>query len=822
MIQIIKDTRPWFFLQTAHSTYGMRVLETGHLEHLYYGERITVDEEDPSSCTPLVMQRAFAPGNTCVYDKEHPQISLEDVCLEAGTCGRGDIREPFLEVRFTDGSVTSDFTFVSSEVLTLKDSEQRLQASGLPHAYCEGETDPAECLQIILQDVTNHLELQLFYTVFSDCDVITRSACLINHSDADVTIERCMSAQLDLTEDYSTVTHFSGAWAREMHREQIALSSGKFVSSSYTGTSSNRANPFLILSLKDTCETSGSCIGSHLIYSGNHYEALEKDSYGKLRFVTGIHPRSFSWKLAPEEKFFTPEAVLSFSAKGFRRLSGQLHSFIREHIVRGVWKHRPRPVLLNSWEACYFKIDEKKLLQLAKAGKDAGIELFVMDDGWFLGRNDDTSSLGDWEPDPKKLPGGIASLSKKIRELGMDFGIWVEPEMISENSNLYKEHPEWAMTIPGHPHSEGRNQRILDLCNPEVRQYVIDQMTKVFSSGDIRYVKWDMNRIFSDVYAPSLPAERQGETAHRYVLGLYQIMEELTARFPEILFEGCSAGGNRFDLGILCYFPQIWASDNTDALCRTEIQNNYSYGYPLSVFTAHVSSCPNHQTLRITPLESRFQVASFGVLGYECNLKDLSKKELQEIKDQITLYKKWREVLQFGTFYRGQENASSDGETLSWTCVSPDGRRAVGLFFQRLTTPNQPHACYRPAGLLPDVKYHFYSRNIQYNLKDFGDLVNTVSPVHIKQGSALQELLSRFVNMEGEKEDLTAYGDTLMRAGIALKPAFAGTGYNSDTRLFPDFSSRMYFMEAVEEASQPSEISGTVAAPEPEVIAGDA
>ena len=798
MIQIVKDTRPWFFLQTTHSTYGMRVMETGHLEHLYYGERITVDTQDPSSCAPLVIQRAFAPGNTCIYTKEQPQISMEDVCLEVGTCGKGDIREPFLEVCFTDGSVTSDFTFVSFEVLTLKDRDERMQASGLPHSYSEEESSSAKCLHIILQDATNRLELQLFYTVYEDCDVITRSACLLNRSDTFVTIERCMSAQLDLTEDYSEVTHFSGAWAREMHREQITLSSGKFVNSSYTGTSSNRANPFVILSPENTCETSGSCISCNLIYSGNHYEALEKDSYGKFRFVAGINPRSFSWQLAPGEVFYTPEAVLNFSADGFRGLSGQLHSFIREHIVRGVWKHKPRPVLLNSWEACYFKIDEKKLLQLAKAGKDAGIELFVMDDGWFLGRNNDTSSLGDWEPDPKKLPGGIASLSKKIKELGMDFGIWVEPEMISENSNLYKGHPDWAMKIPGHPHSEGRNQCILDLCNPEVRKYVIEEMTRVFSSGEIRYVKWDMNRNFSDIYSPYLPAAKQGETAHRYVLGLYQIMEELTTRFPKILFEGCSAGGNRFDLGILCYFPQIWASDNTDALCRTGIQNSYSYGYPLSVFTAHVSSCPNHQTLRITPLETRFQVASFGILGYECNLKDLSGSDLNAIREQIAFYKKWRDVFQFGSFYRGAENEASDSETLSWTCVSPDGRRAVGLFFRRLTVPNQSHDWYRPVGLLPDVKYHFYGRNIKYNLKDFGDLVNTVSPIHIKQGSALQEILSRFVNMDGEKEDLTAYGDTLMRAGIALKPAFAGTGYNSDTRLFPDFSSRIYFMEAVE------------------------
>ena len=797
MIQVIKDKKLWFFLQTAHSTYGMRVMETGHLEHLYYGSRITVKEEDVSSCAPLVILRAFAPGNTCIYDKEHSAISLEDVCLEVGTLGKGDIREPFLEVRFPDGSVTSDFTFHSYEAFLWNQGE-KLKASGLPHAY--DESGRAECLQINLQYVTNHLELQLFYTVFEDCDVITRSACLINHADSAVTVERCLSAQLDLPGEYSTVTHFSGAWAREMHQEQIRLSSGKFVNSSYTGTSSNRANPFMILSRPNTCETYGACIGCHLLYSGNHYEALEKDSYGKLRFVSGINPRSFSWQLPPEGSFYTPEAVISYCDDGFRGLSGQLHSFVREHIVRGIWKHKTRPVLLNSWEACYFKIDERKLLQLAKAGKEVGIELFVMDDGWFAGRNDDTSSLGDWKADPEKLPGGIASLSKKIKALGMDFGIWVEPEMISENSRLYKEHPDWCMDIPGHSHSEGRNQRILDLCNKEVQEYVIECMTETFSSGDIQYVKWDMNRIFSDVYSPSLPAIQQGETAHRYVLGLYHCMEELTKRFPEILFEGCSAGGNRFDLGILCYFPQIWASDNTDALCRTEIQNNYSYGYPLSTFTAHVSSCPNHQTLRVTPLETRFQVASFGILGYECNLKDLSKKDLDSIREQIQLYKKWRDVLQFGHFYRGEAPADSHAETLSWTCVSPDGRRAVGLFFQRLAIPNQPHACYRPVGLLPDAKYHFYSREIKYNLKDFGDLVNTVSPLHIRQGSALQEVLSRFVHMDGEKEDLTAYGDTLMRAGVALKPAFAGTGYNADTRLFPDFSSRMYFMEAVGDA----------------------
>lgn len=809
MIQVIKDTGTWFFLHTEHTTYAMRVMETGHLEHLYYGSGITVEDDNAGTCTPLVIQRSFAPGNTSLYNNAHPALSMEDICLEAGTYGKGDIREPFVEIRHADGNVTSDFTYLSHEIVSLAERDHILD-SGLPHTYAENV--PGECLHIVLQDVENQVELHLFYTVFADCDVITRSASLKNLSEDAITVERCMSAQLDLTQDYSVITHFTGAWAREMHKEQIYLPSGKFVNASYTGTSSNRANPFIMLGQKSTTETAGDCIGCNLIYSGNHYEALEKNSYGKLRLVSGINPQSFSWILQSGETFCSPEAVLSYSGEGYRGLSLKLHAFVREHIVRGVWKHKVRPVLLNSWEACYFKIDERKLLQLAKAGKEAGVELFVMDDGWFLGRNDDTSSLGDWEADPKKLPGGIASLSTKIKALGMDFGIWVEPEMISEKSRLYQVHPDWCMSIPGHAHSEGRNQCLLDLCNPEVQQYVIDSMTKVFSSGNISYVKWDMNRIFTDIYSPYLPTTQQGEVAHRYVLGLYHCMDELVKRFPDILFEGCSSGGNRFDLGILSYFPQIWASDNTDAYCRSEIQNGYSYGYPLSTFTAHVSSCPNHQTLRVTPLETRFQVAAFGVLGYECNFKDLPKSELQAIKEQILLYKKWREVLQFGTFYRSEGNEDTDTGTTVWTCVSQDGRRAVGLYFRRLAVPNQSYSLYRPAGLLPEEKYHFYSREVRYNLKDFGDLVNTVSPVHIRQGSMMQEVLSRFVNMDGEKEDFVAYGRTLMNAGVCLKPAFAGTGFNSDTRLFPDFSSRMYFMEALDDTQTTSEQNAIVSA----------
>ena len=742
MIQILKDsdTRPWFFLQTAHTTYGMWVMETGHLEHLYYGERITVDSQDPSSCAPLVIQRAFAPGNTCTYDREHPQISMEDVCLEVGTLGKGDIREPFLEVRFADGSVTSDFTFDSYEIITLKEREQCLQDSGLPHSYSEVGTDSAECLQIVLQDVTNHLELQLFYTVFEECDVITRSARLINHSDASVTLNRCLSAQLDLTEDYSMITHFSGAWAREMHREQISLRSGKFVNASYTGTSSNRSNPFMILGHKNTCETFGSCIGCNLIYSGNHYEALEKDSYGKLRFVSGINPQSFSWELTPEAHFDTPEAVLSYSSKGYGRLSRQLHSFIREHIVRGVWKRRPRPVLLNSWEACYFKIDERKLLQLAKAGADVGIELFVMDDGWFSGRNDDTSSLGDWEPDPKKLPGGIASLSKKIKALGVDFGLWVEPEMISENSRLYQEHPDWAMMIPEHPHSEGRNQRLLDLCNPEVQQYVIDSMTKVFSSGDIRYVKWDMNREHTDLHSNYLPEDRQGELEHRYMLAVYELQERLTKEFPNLLLENCSGGGARFDAGMLYYSPQIWCSDDTDAIERLAIQEGTALIYPLSAMGAHVSDCPNHTVGRVTPFKTRGDVALCGTFGYELDITRIPQEDRDAIPGQIAAYHRYNDLVRNGDYYRlasYQENNIYD----CYMVVSKDRKEALLTYVQVLNRPNFKSRMIKLAGLAPDKKYKVLYEGADENNNSGSD---------------------------GENQIQMLYGDTLMSAGLRM------------------------------------------------------
>ena len=792
---MIREYNQNYVLETDNTTYCFRVLPTGHLEHLYYGRKITLtDDEDMKA---LVEKHTFMPGNTNAYDQENTAFSLEDIRLEMSSYGKGDIREPFIEVIHADGSYTSDFLFESAQITKGKEAYDTLPAS-------YDEEGAVDHLCVVLKDRQYALTLELHYYVYEDCDVIARSARLINDSEDEIRLMRLMSAQIDYDTPEYVLTTFNGAWAREMKRTDTLLKSGRHVNASYTGTSSNRANPFVMLSKPETWEDLGDCYGFNLIYSGNHYEAAEVSGYGKTRLVMGINPQSFCFRIGVGECFEAPEAVMSYSHEGYNGMSRHMHRFVREHIVRGKWKHKTRPVLLNSWEASYFDINERKLLQLAKAGKEVGIELFVMDDGWFGSRDDDTQSLGDWEVNRKKLPDGVEGLARKVKDLGLDFGLWVEPEMVNVKSKLYEEHPDWVLMIPDKPHSEGRNQRILDLTRKEVQDYIIEEMSRVFSSADIAYVKWDMNRTVTDYYSSALPAERQGEVAHRYVMGLYRCMKELTERFPKILFEGCAAGGNRFDLGILCYFPQIWASDDTDALCRAEIQTGYSYGYPMSVVSAHVSACPNHQTLRTTPLETRFHVACFGICGYECNFCDMKKEELAAVKAQIELYKEWREVLQWGTFYRGRTfSEQGDGSCLSgnngnvteWTCVSEDRSKAVGFLLQKLVAPNTQYAFYKAKGLDSERKYHFYNRTLKYDVREFGDLVNTVSPIHIKQDSLLHRTVARFVKMDGETEDLYAYGDALMYGGVRLKQAFGGTGYSGEVRHFPDFASRIYFME---------------------------
>lgn len=782
MIRYLDGERPVFALETENTSYILSAAPSGHLEHLYYGARVPL--QSAADADVFREKRVFEPGNSVAYSAEHPTVFLEDMCLECSGAGHGDLREPFVELIKPDGSRSVDFLYQGYEILSEKPALQTL-----PSSCTSG--DACETLRVDLAD--GDLALSLFYSVFHGCDVITRGAVLTNNGSGAVTVLRLLSTQLDLPFSGVSVTSFHGAWTREMNRSTVTLNAGKFVVESRAGCSSSRANPFFMVHSPNADEHSGSVYGLNLVYSGSHYAAVEVNAFGKTRIVSGVNPTGFSYLLEGGACFEAPEAVMTYSDHGFGGQSANMHRFVQRHIVRGEWANKPRPVLLNSWEACYFNISEHSLVSLAKAGRELGVELFVMDDGWFGERNDDSHSLGDWDANPKKLPGGLKRLGEKITALGVGFGIWVEPEMVNVQSRLYEAHPDWAMASPGALHSEGRNQRILDLANPDVQDFIIEKMTEVFSSADITYVKWDMNRVFSDAYAPCLPPQRQGECAHRYILGLYRVMDELTRRFPNILFEGCASGGNRFDLGILCYFPQIWGSDNTDALCRATIQEGYSFGYPPSCVTAHVAASPNHQTLRRSPLSTRYGVASFGVLGYELDLRDLSGEEKQQIKAQIAQYKAWREVLQFGQIHR-----LMTGNHHEWMTVSPDKTRAAGLLLQELNRPAMQSARFCPQGLDPDKTYRVYSLAERLDVKQFGSLINTMTPVHIKQDSALHNVIAKAVKMNGESEELRAPGDLLMKTGIALKPAYSGTGFNENVRVFGDFAARIYYFEATE------------------------
>lgn len=777
---MIKEYNGIFVLNTPSTTYMFRVMETGHLEHLYYGSRIDIHSEDEA--VSLTEKRVVLSGNAVSYSDEYRNLGLEDVCLEFSSLGKGDIKEPFIEITHQDGSSTCDFLFEKAEI---KQGKTKLET--LPSSY--EENNRVEELIITLVDRNYALTLQLIYSVFADYDVITRSSKVINSSEQTITLDRLLSNQIDFNDNDYVFTSFHGAWAREMKKHDVNIGPYKIINESICGCSSNRANPFVMLSKPNTSEDYGECYGFNLVYSANHYTSVEVGAYGKTHLVSGINPKQFSFILEPNDTFESCESIMTYSNSGFNGMSQNMHDFIRNCIVRGTWKNKTRPVLLNSWEASYFDIDEHKLLNLAKAGKEVGIELFVMDDGWFGSRDNDTKGLGDWYPNKKKLPQGIKGIADKINKLGLDFGLWVEPEMVNVDSDLYRNHPNWTIEIPNKPHSESRNQRILDLTNPEVVDYLYEQMSNVFSAGNVAYVKWDMNRIFSDVYSQYLSANKQKEVSHRYIMGLYRLLERLNEKFPNILFEGCASGGNRFDLGMLCYFPQIWASDDSDAIYRVEGQTNYSYGYPMSTIGAHVSDCPNHQTLRKTPLSTRYTVACFGVLGYECHLGEMSKDDLKEIKAQIELYKKWRDVLQFGTFYRTRSK-----NIYEWTCVNKEKTKAVGMILQVLFTPNTSYETYTPKGLKSTSNYHFVNRQLEFNLKEFGSLINQVAPIHIKQNGLLHNVASTFIKMKGEVEDFTTSGAVLMQ-GVKLKQGFGATGYADDIRFFQDFYSRLYFME---------------------------
>lgn len=772
-------------IDTESTSYIIEVIPTGHLAHLYYGRRLR-KRGDYSA----LEHKDDAPyGVMVAVSKDQPKVGLDDRCLEYSGLGKGDFREPAIELEFADGSRTVDFRFESSRTFPGREA-----IPGLPSAA--GDQADAETTEVTLMDAARGARLVLTYVAYPDCDVIARRATLTNEGSGRIFVRRMMSAQLDFDGGGLSLVTFDGAWADERRKHERRVEPGVFVNDTKTGNSSNRHNPFVMLAADGCGEESGECWASNLVYSGNHAEIVERGARGRVRLLAGINPSGFSWLLEPGESFETPEAALTYSGAGFGGVSAKMRRFVQRHIVRGPWQWRERPVLINNWEATYFDFNRRTLLSMAKRAASLGVELFVLDDGWFGKRDDDTSSLGDWRVDQRKLPGGLGPLADAVNGLGLKFGLWVEPEMVSEDSDLYRAHPEWAVSTPGLDPSPGRNQFVLDLTLPEVRDYVVESMGAVFSSANIEYVKWDMNRDISDAYSKALPPERQGEFHHRYILGLYEVLGSLVARFPDILFESCASGGNRFDLGMLCYMPQAWTSDDTDAWERISIQEGTSYGYPQSTMGAHVSASPNYQTLRASPIETRFNVAAFGLLGYELDPAMLSPFDRKAIKSQIAFYKEHRRLLQFGFLRRGRERL--DTRKVIWTVASEDGKRAISGLFQGSAAVSRGHDILRMPGLLPESSYRVAGRRQYINVKAFGNLVNHVLPVKIRGDGVIHTLLSSRYMFEMAEESYEAGGDLLSGFGIRLIQQFSGTGYNDRVRILSDYGSRLYVAEAIE------------------------
>ncbi|WP_088104409.1 alpha-galactosidase [Halalkalibacter urbisdiaboli] len=675
MLVNINEDNHQFHLTNGKISYIFHVLKNGHLGHLYYGKALVhrddfshfqcYDNPTPSSCH--------------LYE-EDPAFSLETIRQEYPVYGRTDFREPAISLRYLDGSHISDFHYKTYRILKGKP-----KLEGLPTTYVEHDEE-ATTLQIILEDPTRQVMLTLNYTIFKELPVITRSSQLTNMSDTAVYIERMMAASLDFASSEFDMVHLAGAWSRERHVKERRLEAGIQSISSIRGASSHQHNPFLALRRPMTTEHHGEVYGFNFIYSSNFLAQVEVDHYETARVMVGIHPFRFEWKLGENESFQSPEVVMVYAEHGLNAMSQHFHDFYRNHLIRGVWKKKDRPILINNWEATYFDFNEQKLVSIAKEASQLGVELFVLDDGWFGKRNDDRTSLGDWWENKEKLPNGLGYVADEIRKQGLAFGLWFEPEMISPKSELFEEHPDWAISTPKRASSLGRNQRVLDFSREEIVSYIYEKMAELINRTKLSYIKWDMNRYMTEVYSTALAADQQGEFFHRYILGVYQLYERLTEAFPHVLFESCAGGGGRFDPGMFYYAPQAWASDNTDAVERLKIQYGTSLVYPLYSMGSHVSAVPNHQTLRTTSLETRANVAYFGTFGYELNPLDLTAEEKDIIKQQVELYKEYRSLIRDGDFYR-LLSPFEKNET-AWIVVSKDKREALVGWYKVLATPN--------------------------------------------------------------------------------------------------------------------------------------
>ena len=689
-------------LQTKHTTYQMGIAEHGFLLHLYYGPKA----EGDMSYLLIAYDRGFS-GNP--YDAGNDRtFSMDTFPLEYPCYGNGDYRSPAFNVKNEQGVYGADLRYKTHSV-----TKGKYSIPGLPAVYADGASD-AYTVNVILEDALLGIEVTLRYGVLPELDVITRSAVIKNTGNHLLYLTKVYSAAMDFLNGNFDILHFHGRHAMERMEERVPVIFGNQSFGSRRGTSSHQQNPFFILADSETTEDCGSCYGMSMLYSGNFKFEVEKDQIGQTRMEMGMLDEMFEYPLEQGKEFYTPEVAMAYSQNGLTSLSHLYHKLIRYHVCRGKYKTSRRPILINNWEATYMDFNGDKIVDIAKQAAELGVEMLVLDDGWFGNRNSDNSGLGDWVVNEEKMGGPLSEIANKINQMGMKFGLWIEPEMVSEDSHLYRTHPDWAFTIPGRRPVRGRNQLVLDFSRKEVVDYIFDSVSKVIDSANIAYIKMDMNRSICDVYTAVEQKQNYGKIMYEYVLGVYDFLERLIQRYPDLLIEGCSGGGGRFDAGMLYYTPQIWCSDDTDAIERIQIQHGTSFGYPVSAVGSHVSAVPNHQTGRVTSINTRSVVAMAGSFGYELDLNLLSEEEKEEVKQQIEDYKKYWNLIHNGTYYR-LHNPLTNHEFAAWEFTSEDKNECLLNIVTLTTHANAPVNYVKCKGLHPDKMYRNEKDNQIYN-----------------------------------------------------------------------------------------------------------
>ena len=775
---MINAINNYFKIDTKNTSYIIKISKFNHVLNCFYGGRI----EDQESYY-FAEEKYGAPSGTATnYKEEDYNYVLDALSLEVSSPLKGDYKEPSIIIDNGNDFIL-DLVYQGYTI-----NKQFTKLTTLPSPHGELEE-----LVIHTKDLVRNINVDLYYVADYENDVILRRTLIKNNTKSPIILNKVMSMQLEMVGKNFDILSLYGGWGFEGQKSLVTLDHGIYINDSKTGNSSNRHNPFFLLKEKEATYNNGDVYSFNLIYSSNHYEMIEHSSFNKVRIQNGISPYCFKYTLNENDVFETPFSVMTYSSKGINGSSQNMHNFINTHILKEVHKDDLSPLLINNWEATYMKFKESNLKAIIRKAKKLGLEMFVLDDGWFGRRTDDTKGLGDYDVNKKKLHKGLKGISNFANKKDLKFGLWFEPEMVNEDSKLYEEHPDWVIKDSLRTPSKGRHQLVLDLSKKEVQDYIIKNVNDILDNNNISYVKWDMNRNMSDV---SSSIYHGGEMFHRYIVGFYNLLKGIIDTHPNVYFEGCASGGNRFDLGMLCYFDQIWTSDDTDAYERISIQSGYSLGYPLKTISNHVSASPSHSALRNTPLETRFNVAMFGSLGFELDLSLLRKVETKSIERSLAFYKEHHKLLATGDFYQ-LKDIKKDGYAL-WLVVSKDKKEAVMGYFNGLQKMNPSLDEIKLYGLDNKTIYSFNVLHHEHNIHLFGGLVNMVLPIKVDERGFLINTVANHMTMPGEKEEYLISGSALMNGALKLKNQWCGTGFNEDVRVLGDFGSRVYYIKAKE------------------------